>query len=567
MIVCMRAQPIWSGFASQPLFESQSANGLHLPPATELILTLIVQLDQLCEKRSGEAEARLRDWPSMCAQYPVLKSNNKAHKEWIVITDRITNMGCTLVHTGRSKPLIDHWIEGHISISDCFSRTDDPLSSGPNRSVDIHELNLWSQRVFTLYSTDIHQVCNDTLRKELAAQLHACLDLSSPSHNTGAPQLDRPDDQFNIRHGTRLVAHLPHGVKKIRGSSARSEGFTFEWNTGLLGMDEEGHVTYARERIQLGHFSCQSVSVCAYINARDAIVNPIFICWRKMSKLERLEMNKIRERAPIDIEASLEFLHTIIEQEQLHGITALYSLDGGWRRTVEGSEVRDEGSCAAMRHDGIRLGGSMSNQQVAHKSYQTEMAAHMCATQDAKGKRAMCVFDATSPIEALISFRDKHDRHRHGYLLDDWLAELSSSVSDCEVVVDVWAKAHRGILLNEWADTSCTQLMNSTDPNDDIWFDINPAPHHSYRFHSFRPIFQEVCDIASQGVETWLKSFSKDTVWPSDEVLHTELSKLSPRVARSIIEIRTHRAMPAQKNPFARKRGGFCPLRNPPTLV
>ena len=47
------------------------------------------------------------------------------------------------------------------------------------------------------------------------------------------------------RHGTRLVAHLPHGVEKVRGSSARSSGFTFGWNTGILGMDGEGHVTYA----------------------------------------------------------------------------------------------------------------------------------------------------------------------------------------------------------------------------------------------------------------------------------------------------------------------------------
>ena len=333
-------------------------------------------------------------------------------------------------------------------------------------------------------------------------------------------------------------------------------------------MDEEGYVTYAEERIQLDHFSCQSVSVCAYINARDALVNPNFICWRKLSNLERSELNKVRDRAPIDIEASLEFLHTIIKLEQHHGITALYSLDGGWRRKVEDAESRDEGSCAAMKHDGTRLGGNMSQQQIAYKSYQTEMAAHMCAVQDAKGQRVMCVFDATSPIEALISFRDKHDRHRHSYLLDDWLAELSSSVANCEVVIDVWAKAHRGILLNEWADTTCTQLMNSEDPNDDIWFDINHAPHHSYRFHSPRPIFQEVCDIASHSVEVWLRSFSKDTVWPSDEVLHVELSKLPPRVARSIIEIRTHRAMPVSKqmtNRWTRRvydRVGACSCSN-----
>jgi len=72
---------IWSGFSSQPLFENQSGNGLYLPICNQLLMANIVQINQLCEKRTGENEIRLCDWVTMCEHYPCLRQNRRAQAE------------------------------------------------------------------------------------------------------------------------------------------------------------------------------------------------------------------------------------------------------------------------------------------------------------------------------------------------------------------------------------------------------------------------------------------------------------------------------------------------------
>ena len=88
--------------------------------------------------------------------------------------------------------------------------------------------------------------------------------------------------------------------------------------------------------------------------------------------------------------------------------TRIYTLDGGWREVkTEGGTVKIA-TRAAIDHEGRVMGGRICEEDVNEDNYIAELAAQHDALTDATARgadeRVIMVFDATSPVRAMLRF-------------------------------------------------------------------------------------------------------------------------------------------------------------------
>ena len=107
---------------------------------------------------------------------------------------------------------------------------------------------------------------------------------------------------------------------------------------------------------------------------------------------------------------------------------------------------------AAARHDGTILGGGLREPE-GNDNYLAEMAAMMDSlAAEEEGGRIVVVFDATSPVHAMVRFRRECHRRRRGFYADAWIGTWLRLINRHEVVVFLWQTSHVGSPINEWAD-------------------------------------------------------------------------------------------------------------------
>ena len=81
------------------------------------------------------------------------------------------------------------------------------------------------------------------------------------------------------------------------------------------------------------------------------------------------------------------------------------------------------------------------------------MAAQLDAFEAmAEGERPIVIFDATSPVRALLAFILMGGRAKQGKLVASWLESLAQLTRKCEVIGFVWQSSHMGEAMNELAD-------------------------------------------------------------------------------------------------------------------
>ena len=141
------------------------------------------------------------------------------------------------------------------------------------------------------------------------------------------------------------------------------------------------------------------------------------------------------------------------------GITVALATDGSWE---EGKEA----AWGVVRHDGT-VRRSLMEVWEGKDNYLAELAALVEAlAQEADGERISIVFDATSPVLALLHFRRAHDRTKQQFYGSDLLDSFDQEVARMDVVVLLWQRSHVGSPANEWVDgvADCKGFDKESDP-------------------------------------------------------------------------------------------------------
>ena len=133
--------------------------------------------------------------------------------------------------------------------------------------------------------------------------------------------------------------------------------------------------------------------------------------------------------------------------------TSAWTLDGT-RKVVSDADGKEKlvVARAAVSSSGEVTGGILEEEELVD-NYLAELAAQIDVFEHmAEGERPLVIFDATSPVLAMLTFRRLQGRARQGRLVATWLATLEKLMRKCEAVVWIWQSSHVGEPCNEAAD-------------------------------------------------------------------------------------------------------------------
>ena len=143
--------------------------------------------------------------------------------------------------------------------------------------------------------------------------------------------------------------------------------------------------------------------------------------------------------------------------------TKVFTLDGS-RRMVPTGEGGWMPICtrAAVDHEGNISGGRFAYEVgVAEDNYHAELAAQLDALYEATrnpGERVIIIFDATSPVLAMLRFGRLGARARGDRLAADLLEHFERLRRRCAALVLLWQTSHVGEPINEYADVTCDKF-------------------------------------------------------------------------------------------------------------
>ena len=151
--------------------------------------------------------------------------------------------------------------------------------------------------------------------------------------------------------------------------------------------------------------------------------------------------------------AAAKGLEDVIDAQCRFGFTAAFSSDGTWRMVkTEKDGLRRVAARAAVRHDGLIIGGVLEEEE-GEDNYLAELAAMLDVLASLPpGGRILLIFDATSPVIAMRSFKRRSNRAKANHYVGRWLAELDRLINLQEVVFFRWQTSHVGAPINEAAD-------------------------------------------------------------------------------------------------------------------
>ena len=140
---------------------------------------------------------------------------------------------------------------------------------------------------------------------------------------------------------------------------------------------------------------------------------------------------------------------------------------------------------AAVDHEGHVLGGRICEEDVNEDNYIAELAAQLDALTDATSRgteeRVIIVFDATSPVRAMLRFGRLGARARGDRLAAELLEHFERLRRRVAALVLIWQTSHVGEPVNEWVDVMCDKFGVDDDypiPRGKIAFASITFPDH-----------------------------------------------------------------------------------------
>ena len=186
-------------------------------------------------------------------------------------------------------------------------------------------------------------------------------------------------------------------------------------------------------------------------------------------------------------------------------------------------------------------------------NYLGELAALMDVLRQAPpGGVVVIVFDATSPVHALLKFVRAGSREKQRYYGGEWLEELWRLIQRQRLVWFWWQTSHVGAPLNEWADL----LADEAKALPAVAVSRGPVTFASLRWAGARGgVHEWASRRASEVTSGWLASFMSET--PARGEGEIRLKALPPRVfvwADRVLSARAH----AGDDKWRRRAGRLC---------
>ena len=245
--------------------------------------------------------------------------------------------------------------------------------------------------------------------------------------------------------------------------------------------------------------------------------------------------------------------------------TRIYTLDGGWREVQVDDGKLKIATRAAVDHEGHVLGGRIYEKGVKEDNYIAELAAQLDALTDAVARgseeRVILVFDATSPVRAMLKFGRLGARARGDRLAAELLEHFERLRRQVAVLVLLWQTSHVGEPLNEWADVTCDTFGLEDDypiPRGRVEFASLLFPSHD------RSAQEYVMRGMSRVVAARLRSRVKETVLRTDDE-HVQLLGVSADAQQICDEIAARRCQYIDQ-PYAEvrlsrlRKAEWCPF-------
>ena len=220
---------------------------------------------------------------------------------------------------------------------------------------------------------------------------------------------------------------------------------------------------------------------------------------------------------------------------------------------------------AAIDHEGHVLGGRILEKGIKEDNYIAELAAQLDALTDAVNRgseeRIIIVFDATSPVRAMLRFGRLGARARGDRLAAELLEHFERLRRRVAALVLLWQTSHVGEPLNEWVDVMCDKFGMDDDypiPRGLVEFASLTFPAH------VRSAQEYVMHGMSKVVAARLRSRVKETVLRSEDE-HVQLLGISAEAQQICDEIAARRCQYVDQ-PYAEMRVArlrdteWCPL-------
>jgi len=233
--------------------------------------------------------------------------------------------------------------------------------------------------------------------------------------------------------------------------------------------------------------------------------------------------------------------------------TRIYTLDGGWREVkTDGGRVKIA-TRAAIDHEGHVLGGRICEEDVNEDNYIAELAAQLDALTDATSRgpdeRVILVFDATSPVRAMLRFGRLSARARGDRLAAELLEHFERLRRRVAALVLIWQTSHVGEPVNEWVDVMCDKFGVDDDypiPRGKVEFASLIFPDHR------GPAQTYAMDGMSRVVAQRLRNRVQDTILRAPDE-HVQLLGMTPEAQQICDEIASRRCQYVDQ-PYADSR-------------
>ena len=210
----------------------------------------------------------------------------------------------------------------------------------------------------------------------------------------------------------------------------------------------------------------------------------------------------------IHVQTSRRLLEEWNELHVQHDIQFAAATDGGRQVRERGQAVA---SAAALRDDGLVVGGALDANAWARSSYECELQALIDVVKSwPSGARVLLAVDARSPVQAAVKFRAAHVNKRAEYFCDDMLDELLRELERMDTAIFYWLKGHSGAAPNEAADLQATRFLEE-EP-----LDVGRRParrHASLTFAFDRRPFAWAAERVARHVHEVLRRRSHRSIW------------------------------------------------------
>ena len=221
--------------------------------------------------------------------------------------------------------------------------------------------------------------------------------------------------------------------------------------------------------------------------------------------------------------------------------TRIYTLDGGWREVKTDTGSTKIATRAAIDHEGHVLGGRIFEEDMNEDNYIAELAAQLDALTDATSRgteeRVIIVFDATSPVRAMLRFGRLSARVRGDRLAAELLEHFERLRRRVSVLVLLWQTSHVGEPVNEWADVMCDKFGVDDDypiPRGKIAFASIIFPDHKGSAQAYA--MQGMNRVVAQR----LRNQVRDTILRNPDE-HVQLLGITPEAKQICDEIAARR--------------------------